>query len=168
MKSQIRYNTKLQVYLTQMLIYLIDNHKMTYEDFNELIEISPSEFSNTIKTFKEMLIDLKMHMSLYTETTNPNYLNDMKFNIKAYYLQVIGYNYKFEYMDLSDKKRIRYSMPIVYLMLKNHHYITTKELSNIFPNFNRNVMMNLMSKLKDIVSEDIIKNEINSYVLEEE
>ena len=29
-------------------------------------------------------------------------------------------------------------------------------------------MMNLMNKLKDIVSEDIIKNEINSYVLEEE
>lgn len=89
----------------------------------------------------------------------------MKFNIKTYYLQIIGYDYKFEYMDLSDEKRIRYSMPIVYLMLKNHHYITTKELSNIFPNFNRNVMMNLMNKLRDIVSEDITLNEINSYVL---
>ena len=56
-------------------------------------------------------------------------------------------------------------MPIAYLMLKNHHYITTKELSNIFPNFNRNIMMNLMNKLRDIVSEDIILNEINSYIL---
>ena len=53
-------------------------------------------------------------------------------------------------------------------MLKNQQYITTKELSIIFPNFNRNIMMNLMSKLKDIVSEDIIKNEINSYVSGEE
>jgi len=61
-----------------------------------------------------------------------------------------------------------YSMTIVYLMLKNQQYITTKELSNVLPNFNRNVMMNLMNKLRDIVSEDIIKNEISSYVLEEE
>ena len=59
-------------------------------------------------------------------------------------------------------------MTIVYLMLKNQQYITTKELSNVLPNFNRNVMMNLMNKLRDIVSEDIIKNEISSYVLEEE
>ncbi|MCR4898285.1 MAG: hypothetical protein K5892_03570, partial [Acholeplasmatales bacterium] len=82
-----------------------------------------------------------------------------------YYLQEIGYNYKFDYIDLNDEQRIRYSMPIVYLMLKNQQYITTKELSNIFPNFNRNVMMNLMNKLRDIVSEDIILNEINSYKL---
>jgi len=52
-------------------------------------------------------------------------------------------------------------MPIVYLMLKNQQYISTKELSNIFQNFNRNTMMNLMNKLRDIVSDDIILNEIN-------
>ena len=59
-------------------------------------------------------------------------------------------------------------MPIVYLMLKNQQYISTKELSNIFQNFNRNTMMNLMNKLRDIVSDDIILNEINWYVLNEE
>jgi len=46
------------------LIYLIDNHRMTYEDFKELTEISPSEFSNTIKVFKNMLNDLKLNMIL--------------------------------------------------------------------------------------------------------
>ena len=59
MKSLIRYNTKTQIYLIQMPMYLIDNHKMTYEDFKELAEISPGEFSNTIKIFKNMLNDLK-------------------------------------------------------------------------------------------------------------
>ena len=43
-----------------------------------------------------------------------------------------------------------------------------KELSNIFPNFSRNIMMDLLNKLKDIVSEDIIKNEINSYIIKDE
>lgn len=46
------------------LIYLIDNHRMTYEDFKELTEISPSEFSNTIIVFKNMLNDLKLNMIL--------------------------------------------------------------------------------------------------------
>ena len=86
-----------------MLIYLIDNHKMTYEDFKELTEISPSEFSNTIKIFKNMLNDLKLNMSLITETTSKNYLNDIKYNIKTYYLQIIGYDYSFDYLDLNEE-----------------------------------------------------------------
>ena len=53
-------------------------------------------------------------------------------------------------------------------MLTNQQYITTKELLNIFPNFNRNIMMNLMNKLRDVVSEDIIINERNSYILGDE
>ncbi len=139
---------------------------MTYEDFKELTEISPSEFSNTIKIFKNMLNDLKLSMTLITETTPNNYINDMKYNIKTFYLQIIGYDYSFDYLDLNEEQSIRYSMSIVTLILKNQQYITTKELSNIFPNFNRNVMMNLMNKLRDIVSEDILLNEINSYIFD--
>ena len=59
-------------------------------------------------------------------------------------------------------------MTIVYLMLKNGQYVTTKELSPILPNYNRSIMMVLMDKLRGIVSNEIELNEINSYVIGEE
>ena len=66
--------------------------------YSELIDNIKSEYSQgketdkaLIKQIDDMLdfdgLDIKqIHMSLYTEATNPNYTNDMKYNIKTYYL----------------------------------------------------------------------------------
>ena len=45
-------------------------------------------------------------MTLITETTTNNYINDMKYNIKTYYLQIIGYDYSFDYLDLNENKKL--------------------------------------------------------------
>ena len=51
-------------------------------------------------------------------------------------------------------------------MLRNHQYVTTSYLSQIFSNFNKKTMFNLINKLKEIVPGEIDKNELFSYVLE--
>ena len=81
---------------------------------------------------------------------------------------MIGEDYEFEYIDLTQELLIKYSMPIVYIMLKNGQYATTKVLSKILSNFNRNTIMTLINKLRDIVSNDIDLNAINYYVMKGE
>ena len=172
MKSQVRYNTQTQLYLTQMPIYLVDNHRMTYEEFNELTDISQSQFSKILVAFKEMLNDLKINAAITSEEidveSNVIQFNETSFKTKVYYFQMPGEDYTFDYLGLSEEKLVTYSMKIVYLMLKNGQYVTTKELSSILPNYNRSIMMVLMEKLRGIVSNEIELNETNSYIVGEE
>lgn len=81
---------------------------------------------------------------------------------------MIGEDYTFDYLGLSEEQLITYSMTIVYLILKNGQYVTTKELSSILPNCNRSIMMVLMEKLRGIVTNEIELSEINSYKIGEE
>ena len=67
MRSQAWYNTNIQKFLTQFLIFLIDNKKASYKSFQELSDITPAAFSKYIKYFKEMIIDLKLNMTLIVE-----------------------------------------------------------------------------------------------------
>ena len=159
----VKYNTNLQMFLTQMLIYLIDNHHVTREEFNELFEVPSSKFSQYMKEFKQMLEDLKMDiiLSKFKRKEDEDSLGNFKTNY--YYVTYIE-PYKFDYMDLNEEKLIKYSMTIVYLMLKNHQYVTTSLLEDIFPNFNKKTMANLKDKLSLVVADDIGKNEINSYI----
>ena len=165
MTSQVRYNTKEQIFLTQFYIYMVDVHHTTYEEFNELMLISQPEFSKFINSFKQMINDLKLNCSLLIEKTYPEEY-DSNFKINTYYLQQIGEDYYFEYEHLNEEQLIKYSMIIVYLMLRNHQYVTTSLLETIFPNFTRKTMFNLLNKLKEIIPGEIEKNEIFSYVIE--
>ena len=79
---------------------------------------------------------------------------------------MIDCDYSFDYDDLDEYKLIKYSMTIVYLMLKNHKHITSSYLSEIFPRFTRKTMQTLISNLKEIISDDIVKNELASYAFE--
>lgn len=51
-------------------------------------------------------------------------------------------------------------------MLRNKQYVTKQYLNSIFPNFNKKIMFNLISKLKEIVPGEIDKNELFSYIIE--
>lgn len=161
--ASVKYNTNLQMFLTQMLIYLIDNHHVTREEFNELFEVPSSKFSQYMREFEQMLEDLKMDIiiSKFKRKEDVDSLGNFKTNY--YYVTYIE-PYKFDYMDLSEDQYVKYSMTIVYLMLKNHQYVTTSLLEDIFPNFNKKTMANLKDKLSLVVADDIGKNEINSYI----
>ena len=162
--TSVKYNTTLQMFLTQMLIYLIDNHHVTREEFNDLFEVPSSKFSQYMREFGQMLEDLKMDIiiSKFKRKEDVDSLGNFKTNY--YYVTYIE-PYKFDYMDLSEDQYVKYSMTIVYLMLKNHQYVTTSILEDIFPNFNKKTMANLKDKLSLVIADDIGKNEINSYIL---
>ena len=88
-----------------MLIYLIDNHRMTYEEFNELTDITSSQFSKILVAFKEMLNDLKMNATITSEEidveSNVIQFNETSFKTKVYYFQMLGEDYTFDYLGLS-------------------------------------------------------------------
>ena len=113
-----------------------------------------------------MLLDLNMKVSLTKESILDKTLDTNQLKTNIYYLTYIdGDEYYFDYSNLSEEKLIRYSMFIVYLMLKNHQYVKPQILEKIFPNFRRSTLITLLDKLQDIIADDITKNELNSYVL---
>ena len=59
-------------------------------------------------------------------------------------------------------------MVIVYCMLKNGKYVSAKILSKTLPNINKDNFSDMIKKLKDIISEEIEKDNLQSYILIEE
>lgn len=165
MTSQMRYNTKEQIFITQLYIYLLEEHHVTYYEFNELMEISPSQFSVYLKTFKQMIKDLRLRCELLEET-NKSYEYENQFGVKTYYLQSISNDYYFEYEHLNEEQLIKYSLTIVYLFLRNSQYVTTNLLQSIFPNFTRKTSSNLFQKLREIIPGELEKNQLLSYVID--
>jgi len=165
MTSQMKYNTKLQIFLTQFLIYLIDEKEVTYESFAELMDISKSQFSIFIKEFFKMINDLRLRYQITKD--QDEYIDDKGHVLTyIYHLNNLDIDYHFEYEHLNEEALVKYSMTIVYLMLRNKQYVTTNLLTSIFPNFNKKTMFNLLSKLKEIIPGEIDKNQLLSYVIE--
>ncbi len=166
MRFQAWYNTNTQVFLTQFLIYLIDNKVVTYKQFQEVSDIKSAAFTKNMKYFKEMLTDLKLNMILSVEKIQEKEIDTSNLKTNYYRLQYIEDNmYAFEYKHLPDEKRIRYSMTIVYLMLKNHQAIKPATIRPILPNIRSDVFKTMIKKLINITGFDIDKNEVNSYIL---
>ena len=69
--------------------------------------------------------------------------------------------------DLDEEKRITYLPVITYLKLKKDQYVSTSMLSEYFPNFTRDTMSNLIKGLKNVIGEELYKDEIQSYIIEE-
>lgn len=160
----MKYNTKEQIFLTQFFIYMQEEGETTYEDFKELMDITKPQFSLFVKSFKQMLSDLKMNYELIIEPIK-DIEHTNRFATNKYHLIHIGNN-NFNYEDLDEERLVKYSMFIVFLMLRNKQYVTKQYLDSIFPNFNKKIMFNLISKLKEIVPGEIDKNELFSYIIE--
>ena len=166
MKYQVRYNTDSALNLTQLLIYLLDNKEVTYESFKEVSNITSSTFSKLINTLKDMIDDLNMKIVLSKTSYLNTEVDTNQLKTNKYFLTTLGEDkYHYEIDNLDDNLLIKYSMSIVYLMLKQHKYIKYEKLSNIFPNLRRDTLITLIEKLQSILLDDITKNEINSYVL---
>ena len=166
MKYQVRYNTDSALNLTQLLIYLLDNKEVTYESFKEVSTITSSTFSKLINTLKDLIDDLNMKIVLSKTSYLNTEVDTNQLKTNKYFLTTLGEDkYHYEIDNINDNLLIKYSMSIVYLMLKQHKYIKYEKLSNIFPNLRRDTLITLIEKLQSILLDDITKNEINSYVL---
>ena len=75
-------------------------------------------------------------------------------------------NSNFEYEHLNEEQLIKYSLTIVYLFLRNSQYVTTNLLQSIFPNFTRKTSSSLFQKLRVIISGELEKNRLLSYVID--
>lgn len=116
-----------------------------------------------------MIDDLNMKIVLSKTSYLNTEIDTNQLKTNKYFLTTLGEDkYHYEIDNLDDNLLIKYSMPIVYLMLKQHKYIKYEKLSNIFPNLRRDTLITLIEKLQSILLDDITKNEINSYVLLEE
>lgn len=168
MKYQTRYNTELTKGLLQVLLYLIDNHQITYEEFTELSSLSKPYFFKIMEMLEEMLEDLDLKATLSKDVIIIKDDNLIEHEAYIYYFRQIGKSYYFNLEQVDEEKRISYSLVITYLMLKNRQYVTLGTLSKILPDFDKKKMFNLINSLKEIIGEELYKNEIQSYVIEEE
>jgi hypothetical protein len=164
MTYQIQYNTKTSQAILQSLILLLDNVELTYEKFAEVSELSQ-------RTYNEILHDL----ANLIKKINLGELHKYTYDVIARGTSYKTYSYKlltcdtqdFDYYNLSDEERIKYSLCIVYLKLINHDYVSYDSLAKILPDFKRKTCFYTIEKLKEIVSEDLYKDEFQSYVIED-
>lgn len=167
MKSQIRYNKPITFALLQTYMALMDGEEINYEYFNELTGFSLTSYKTVIQMLKEMIEDLHLRTNLVRlETTVET--PKTKYQVYRYTLSsIIDYSFQLP-EDLEEEKRINYLPTIVYLKLKKKQYVSTATLSTYIPNFTRKTLFVLLNKLKEMIDADIYKDELQSYVLDEE
>lgn len=145
---------------------MMEGEEINLEYFKELTNLERVSFYEVLKQLDEMINDLHLKCSLErleeTITTSST-----KYEISRYKL-VSRLNYKFILPeDLEENKRILYFPTIVYLKLKNRQYVSFKDLQLYFPNFNKDISSKFFKKMKQLFGEDIYKDELQSYVLDD-
>lgn len=166
MTSQIKYNTKTTIAYLQLYIALMEGDEIAYDVFYGITGLSTTIFEDVIKGIKEMVNDLRLACTFKRVKTR------VITNKTAYYI----YKYKFKDIldysftlddNLDDTKKKTYSAVILYLMLKNKQFVKCSNLSNYFPNFDKHTFNDLITKIKDVIGEELYKDELQSYVIEE-
>ncbi len=161
---QTKYNTQASKNLLQVFIYMLDKQQITYDEYYELTGQNNFSYTKVMQNLKQMIETLNMQMLLSVGTL-PKQEN--QFEQKLYILNTLDEPYKIEYENKNPNELILYSLVITYCLLKQRKYVSLKTLSNILPNFNKQTFSTLISKLKEVISEEIYKNELQSYILED-
>ena len=162
MTSQVRYNTQLSKSLLQALILILDNHQITSDDFIDTTDENDARFVEAMPEFKKMLQKLDLDISFLKSSIDEE---DAKNKRKIYFFNVGDNPINYKIDDLNEEELIKYSLVIVYLMLKNGQYVSSITLSRIFPRFDRKTMALLKESLLDCIAEDIEKNKYQSLIL---
>ena len=152
------YSTRKIRAVLLMFNAMISNYDMDFDLFNDYTDLKTDSYRNVKRIIREMIIDLNLHFN-FTSISILNITKKTKYYTYKYCLESIG-EVKYSYHicdDLDDEKLINYSMTITYLKLKNGEIVNFKELSNIFPFFNQKKFWTLMSWLKDIIDEDLYR-----------
>ena len=162
---QTKYNTKACQNLLQVFIYMMDERHITYEEFNELTGESPKAFTVAMQQFKPIIKSLKMNLKL---SKGKDISEEVQFNSNIYAFIKSAKPYHVDPRGVDPNELISYSMVIAYCMLKNKKYVSTKSLSYFLPNLRSSIVTDMFDKMLDLISEDIEKNELKSYMLYEE
>lgn len=162
---QTKYNTKACQNLLQVFIYMMDERHITYEEFSELTGESPKAFTVAMQQFKQMIKSLKMKLKL---SKGKDISEEVQFNSNIYALIKSAKPYHVDPRGVDPNELISYSMVIAYCLLKNKKYVSTKSLSYFLPNLRSSIVTDMFDKMLDLISEDIEKNELKSYMLYEE
>lgn len=166
MKSQIKYNRPLSFALLQVYLALMAGDEIDSEYFTELTGFEKYSYKRVIKLFEAMCNDLHLKTSLVRletdHSTNKTEYVTYRFTLSS----VIDYSFRLP-EDLDEEKRIIYLPVITYLKLRKRQYISTAILSAYFPNFTRDIMSKLIKGLKNVIGEELYKDELQSFVIEE-
>ena len=166
MKSQIRYNKPISFALLQTFLALNEGDEIDYEYFNEMTGFKEVTYKRVINLIDELTQDLHLKTGL-VKTEEKVVTNKIEY-LKAKYSFSTTDSWSFKLPeDLDEEKRITYLPVITYLKLKKDQYVSTSMLSEYFPNFTRDTMSNLIKGLKNVIGEELYKDEIQSYIIEE-
>ena len=156
MRTSVKYNTKIQMKILATYLYLIDSHEITFEIFKEEIGGSSSMFSRVMKYMFDAVEALKLKCTMF-KVQQQQIFTGYNITYNKYYFQMIGHDYSCSLENLSEEQLIRYSMLIVYLLIKNNVPIRRKTLRSIFPYYDKNKNTLLINRLKQVIAEDIIR-----------
>jgi len=162
MKTNSDFNKRLL-----MLFLLLDDEKeITYESFNEYEQIDPSNFSRLIKEYQMMIIKMNLKFSLVINDYSDSD-NEGQYLKKIYYQISIGNDYSFSLDNLDDNDKNRYIYVILFLMLKNHQYVSQQVFQQrLNIDLDASSYKRMFKAFKELVGFDIYKNELQSYVIE--
>lgn len=167
MKYRTKYNVEQNKAILQVYLYLMDNHQISSSEFLEITSLSRVSFYKIMNFITSMIDDLNLKATISKDNIKKYDSSLIEHEANIYYFRQAGMNYYFNLEECEDEKRILYSLVIVYLMLKNRQYVSLGTLSKILPDFDKKKMSKLIATLREVIAEDVYKNEIQSYVIEE-
>ena len=159
-KYDKKYSTRVIRAIFLMLNAMIDGNEIDYVYFYDYTGLSTTSYYVVFKIISEMVVDLNfafsykikkcIHITKHTTYYSRLHLVD----------NFVNYSYRIN-PDLERKKRIDYSMVIIYFMLKNDEEVSFERLKEIFPDFTKVRFKYLLSYLRLLIDEELhCKNKI--------
>lgn len=163
METNSIFNQKL----LQVFILMNDEKEITYESFNDYENLNRSMFSRLMNEYQKMIILLKLKCTV-TKEVIPNLEHSNYFSNYIYYQSFINEDYSFSLDDLSIEDEKKYIYVIFYLILKNEQYLSYKKIySRLKYKITQSSFKRMINNFKNLVGFDIIKNELNSFIIDE-
>ena len=166
MKSQIRYNRPISFAVLQVFLALMSGDDITFDDFTELTNFKNTTYREVMTIIDEMFEDLHIVPKLMVLKTNVS-TNKTEYLTYRYSLSSHDdYRYDFPY-NIEEEKLITYLPVLAYLRLRSKNYVSWEKLSLYFPNFTRHVFSDFLVGFKNVIGEELYKNDILSYIIED-
>lgn len=164
MRYPTSYSTKQQLALLQVYLAMMDGEIIDFEYFNELTGYGESYYKLTMSAIKSMIYDLHLKCD-FQKITQTVETNKTTYKVNSYVLlSKFDYSFKLN-KEIPDEKKMLYSSVIVYLELKKEFYVSYDILSNYLPNFSQKTFIRVIKGIKEVIADEVLKNEIQSYEL---
>ena len=160
-------NSQFNQRLLKLYLFLKDEKEVTYDSFSEYEPLLQSDFTKIIAEFKRMIGTLHLKCSFF-ESVIDNKENPTQFKKKIYYFQQISDDYSFELTACNSDDKQKYIYVIFYLMIRNHQYVSLKTLNNVLSIVIEDyTFKRLVTNINKLMIDDLQKNELQSYVVDE-